>query len=249
MPAEIPRSVIVTYQRTFEEEYRHLLDSELLRLAAQRSDLVPEAALALDAELESRHLGASADRGTSDNQFSNEKCPLCGSMDAMGWQARLLYEKPVCGRCSRSLWNRRAVAHYIDLFFYLGIVPVIGISVFSTLGVDWFTSFILVAFSLYLLRDGPRLSIGKALAGVEVIDTHTNQRAGFVASLKRNLPLFLPFAPIIVAFQMKKGPRLGDGWANTRVILKKYRGKEPFIISPKIGADGASQAKAVVAPF
>lgn len=41
------------------EHYRELDDDALLRIAADRKDLTPEAAMALDAELSSRHLGHS----------------------------------------------------------------------------------------------------------------------------------------------------------------------------------------------
>jgi hypothetical protein len=32
----------------------------------------------------------------------------------------------------------------------------------------------------------------------------------------------------VAAFQMSRGPRLGDGWANTRVVWKKHQGRGPF---------------------
>ncbi len=39
------------------EHYRELDDDALLRIAADRKDLTPEAAMALDVELSLRHLG------------------------------------------------------------------------------------------------------------------------------------------------------------------------------------------------
>ncbi|MCP3902337.1 MAG: hypothetical protein GY715_01770 [Planctomycetes bacterium] len=38
----------------------------------------------------------------------------------------------------------------------------------------------------------------------------------------RNLPLLIPLAPLFIAFSLLKGKRLGDGWANTRVVWNKY---------------------------
>jgi uncharacterized RDD family membrane protein YckC len=65
-------------------------------------------------------------------------------------------------------------------------------------------------------------SLGKATCGVKVIDETTGEPGGIGASLKRNLPLVIPFMPLIVAFQLCKGHRTGDGWSNTKVIWKKY---------------------------
>jgi uncharacterized RDD family membrane protein YckC len=66
------------------------------------------------------------------------------------------------------------------------------------------------------------------MLGLQVVDVDSGQGAGFGASFKRNLPLLIPVVPLIVAIQLNGGPRWGDGWANTRVVWKKYRGRGPF---------------------
>lgn len=36
------------------------------------------------------------------------------------------------------------------------------------------------------------------------------------------------FVILLVAFQLREGHRIGDGWAGTRVIWKEYRDRAPF---------------------
>lgn len=78
----------------------------------------------------------------------------------------------------------------------------------------------------------------KAAFGVQTITADTHEPIGFGRSFKRNLPhlaiimgvSYVPFAGglislivyLVVASQLCKGPRIGDGWANTKVIWKKY---------------------------
>jgi hypothetical protein len=69
-------------------------------------------------------------------------------------------------------------------------------------------------------------SPGKALAGLRVIDQDSGEPVGLFASTKRNLPLWIPAVGFIVqimaAVQLRKGQRIGDTWANTKVVWKKY---------------------------
>jgi uncharacterized RDD family membrane protein YckC len=84
-------------------------------------------------------------------------------------------------------------------------------------------------YALWLFRDGfGGRSFGKSVMGLQVVDAETGQGAGFGASFKRNLPMLIPFAPLVAAFQMTRGPRLGDGWAQTRVVWTKHQGRGPF---------------------
>ena len=83
----------------------------------------------------------------------------------------------------------------------------------------------------FTLKDGfGGRSPGKALFGVQVVDRTTRQPLGFMQSFKRNLILMLPYAigAILVILTMRKGRRLGDGWANTEVIWTKYSFRTPF---------------------
>jgi hypothetical protein len=64
---------------------------------------------------------------------------------------------------------------------------------------------------------------------VQVLDARTGAPIGAGASFKRNLPLLIPIVgQLIILIQMLKGPRLGDGWAHTKVIWKKYAGQPIF---------------------
>lgn len=71
-------------------------------------------------------------------------------------------------------------------------------------------------------------SSGKALLGVRVIDTRTGQPAGVIASFKRNLPLLIPFMPLIVAGRLCSGYRTGDKWARAKVVWNKHAGHPIF---------------------
>ena len=85
---------------------------------------------------------------------------------------------------------------------------------------------------LFLIKDGFRgHSPGKAITGLRVVDATIGWPAGFGASFKRNLPLLIPFVPFFVAGQLGAGKRIGDGWANTQVIWKKYADRPPFFVA------------------
>lgn len=66
------------------------------------------------------------------------------------------------------------------------------------------------------------------MMGVTVVDEETYEPTNAVRSFKRNILLMIPFAALVVAFQMAKGKRYGDGLAKTRVIWNKYRHRFPF---------------------
>ncbi len=71
-------------------------------------------------------------------------------------------------------------------------------------------------------------SPGKGVSGVRVVDRDTFEPIGIVGSLKRNLPILIPVMPIVIAFLLQKGYRVGDGWANSKVIWKKYANHPVF---------------------
>jgi|SRR5579859_1606176 len=234
-----PEETLRAYQKSalaadasrFTAQYRKMLDSQLLKLAAEREDLIPEAAAALDAELSLRKISVKVGGLEDENPTGNRerRCPLCGITIRLGWHVKVLYGQYVCTGCSRSLWMRRVLAHLIDDFVFVIVLPMIGIILLLRLGaMDWLGILFALMVLRYLFRDAKWLSVGKLMTGIEVIDTRNAKPAKFVGSLKRNLPLLIPFVPIVIAFQMQEGPRLGDGWAHTRVILKKYHDKELF---------------------
>jgi uncharacterized RDD family membrane protein YckC len=87
---------------------------------------------------------------------------------------------------------------------------------------------------LFILKDGFNgQSPGKRLMDVQVLDQRTGLPIKFAQSFKRNSILLLGQIPIvgglvglvvilIIAMQVAKGYRLGDRFAQTRVIWKKY---------------------------
>ena len=97
------------------------------------------------------------------------------------------------------------------------------------------TSFMtsLVFICLLSLKDGFRgFSPGKWLMDLRVLDETTRQPAGFLASFKRNIPLFIPIINLIVMLNFVgtfgRGRRLGDGWARTIVVWREHENKPPF---------------------
>jgi uncharacterized RDD family membrane protein YckC len=163
-------------------------------------------------------------------------CPLCGDARKMGNKARKLYDVWVCRRCGNGQINRRHFAYVLDVFllwggivfflaFLSGLVGAVGhADVREIVAVVPY-----VGWALFFFKDGFNgHSLGKAMMGLQVVDVDSGQGAGFGASFKRNLALLIPVVPLIVAIQLNRGPRWGDGWANTRVVWKKYRGRGPF---------------------
>jgi uncharacterized RDD family membrane protein YckC len=167
----------------------------------------------------------------------DQTCPLCGKDTHMGKKAKLLYGHLVCRKCWYNFATRRQLAYAVDAILWevcLGIVGIVfGLAELSDNVIRGLSLPMVLAFPLaFCLKDGfSGSSPGKAMMGVQVVDKTTGAPIGFGASFKRNLPLLIPFMPFIVCFQLSAGNRIGDGWANTRVIWKKYRDKAPFTIS------------------
>jgi uncharacterized RDD family membrane protein YckC len=163
-------------------------------------------------------------------------CPLCGDARKMGKKARKLYDVWVCRRCGNGQINRRHFAYVLDVLVYYGgltfLLTFLAVLVGNVGHADVKEIVLLIPYLgwvLFLLKDGFNgHSPGKAMLGLQVVDVDSGQGAGFGASFRRNVPLLIPIVPLIVAIQLNQGPRWGDGWANTRVIWKKYRGRGPF---------------------
>jgi len=161
-----------------------------------------------------------------------QTCLLCGRGKHMN-DVRTLYGHLVCKKCYYSFANRREFAYFVDILGYWAIC-LVAVTVFGALmgaagssqqeiqnmasAVAW------ILFPLILLFKDcfSGQSAGKAMCGVKVIDETTGEPGGLGASFQRNLPLLVPFVPLVVAFQLRKGHRTGDGWSNTKVIWKKY---------------------------
>lgn len=146
----------------------------------------------------------------------------------------------VCKKCNNKFANRRQIAYVIDAViwrfvgygigmafgaFLINVTP--GISqmqlYLSGLGLGY------VLFLFFACKDGfGGKSPGKMVAGVHVVDESTLEPIGFTASFKRNLCLAIPFVVLVVLVQMSKGKRLGDRWANARVVWSKYASHPVF---------------------
>lgn len=170
-------------------------------------------------------------------------CPLCQkSVDAKK-KTKLLNGKAVCEKCYYAFANRRQLAFAIDIVLFrilsygagilLGIAAMAfganpsGTSV-QSLGqiLGW------ILYLVFLFKDGFKgCSPGKTITGVQVIHLKKNAAGGFLDSFKRNFLILIPLVPIVIAFQLCKGDRWGDGIASTRVIWKKYKDAEPFLFS------------------
>ena len=172
---------------------------------------------------------------------TKRKCPLCETEKDMAQETDTLYGHVVCSKCYHDFANRRQLAFIIDFALWdIGTVLVVfaGGLIFAMGGVPdsqleggarilrW------MFWPTFFLKDGFRgHSPGKAMMGLQVVHVTSDEPAGFWTSFKRNLPLAIPFMTLIVAVQLYKGHRWGDGWSESRVIWKKYRDQVPFAIS------------------
>ncbi len=158
-------------------------------------------------------------------------CPLCGQTKHMR-KAKELYGHMVCKKCYYAFANRRQFAFFLDAigwrFLMFPVAVAIGIAmatsgasqteIESTANVIGY-----LLLPIFFCKDcfGGH-SLGKLMCGVKVIDEETGVTGGIGASFKRNLPLVIPFMPLIVACQLCKGHRTGDGWSQSKVVWKKY---------------------------
>jgi uncharacterized RDD family membrane protein YckC len=160
---------------------------------------------------------------------SGAVCPLCGSAKHMH-KVKPLYGYLVCKMCHDDFATRRQFAFFLDCLGLLILVTPVGLGLggamappgASSLELGKDMTLVLASFFLLFRDCFAGHSPGKFLCGVKVIDKTTGKSCGFGSSFKRNLPLLIPLMPIVVGFELKKGTRTGDGWANTKVIWKKY---------------------------
>jgi uncharacterized RDD family membrane protein YckC len=153
-----------------------------------------------------------------------EPCPLCGRRQGIA----VLYDDLACQTCRWTFAGLRTSAFLVDYFMMLLIA-----SGFEWLGRAPATPLLsgvdlgLAMLLLFPLKDGlGGASPGKRLVGLRVIDAKTYQPIGFGASFKRNV-LALILWPLIM-LELPAGFRLGDRWANTKVIWRKHAYRRPF---------------------
>ncbi len=181
---------------------------------------------------------------------TDSSCGMCGRSFADDPKPTTLFELPVHRACSRGFYWRRTRAAVVDIVIAFALL--LGISfgpMFATDapyggdGTSHAHSAFLAAIAFLLSKDACfGISPGKALFGLQVVDADTDAPIGARQSLQRNLILLsclsiivpvglvrlLSFSLWKIAYQMRFGPRLGEGWANTRVIDRKLRGAPVF---------------------
>ncbi|HEB60912.1 MAG TPA: RDD family protein [Phycisphaeraceae bacterium] len=165
-------------------------------------------------------------------------CPLCTKRIAE--KKRLLYGVPVCKKCYYRFVNKRQVAWILDVIAWR--IVLLSFVIFFPYsfslsgnivsnqypGLALFMGWVVLPV-IFCFKDGfSGHSPGKWLMGVQVVDRDTMEPAGFPASFRRNLITAVPFMPLVLAFLLGRGYRLGDGWGKTRVIWKKYRNHPVF---------------------
>jgi uncharacterized RDD family membrane protein YckC len=202
---------------------------------------------------------------------SAPQCCLCGNWLQFGSKA--LYGYQVCPKCHSDFAWKRAFAYILDMVFVnviLGVLIVvmlvIGIAIVgvgqgsanedqaATAGgiiiVFGYLGCFLLAYVFMLLRDGFNgMSPGKRILGLQVINTVNGSPAKVPDSFKRNLILLVPVLPIVVAVQIfsANGVRIGDEWAQTKVIWKQYADRAPFLSLSGIQAQARARAAALKA--
>jgi uncharacterized RDD family membrane protein YckC len=151
-----------------------------------------------------------------------------------------LYDARVCRRCFSSFANRRQCAYVVDTIFYGLALWVVLFGVGTSLAVFsppehvvvplmlGLMALLYVGYPLMFLGKDGLWSPGRKMFGLIVVHQASGVRIGFWRSVLRNLVLVIPFMPLYVAFDLVTGKRLGDGWANTRVVWKRYENHPLF---------------------
>lgn len=168
-----------------------------------------------------------------------EVCAVCERSIANDAR-HTLYGHGVCKKCRNSLLGRRELAFVIDylaitfsVFIMLALVSgyLEGAyhmkDVLKPVVMPTMKAFLVVGL---LLRDSILgVSIGKLLTDLRVVDVETHEPIGPWQSVLRNLIVLVPIMPFVIAVQMRGGgKRLGDGWAKTKVIRRKYADRPIF---------------------
>lgn len=200
--------------------------------------------ITLPAEIKHEEAAKPSTTYDPNETITPKACPLCGQEKHMK-DVKLLYNHMVCRKCYYKFANRRQLAYFLDIIFFniasflVGFILALPLFLASSQGqinADDASNVITcclwpVITFVFIFKDGfSGHSLGKLICGVQVINEKNGEPGTMSSSFKRNLPLIIPFMPIVVAFQLCKGHRIGDGWASTRIIWKKYRNNHVFTI-------------------
>ena len=172
-------------------------------------------------------------------------CPLCTQRPPL----KSLYGRQVCKKCYYRFANRRQFAYLIDallfviptaLFTYFINDQLIAMSSDEGMHQLLLTILSVAAQCVFAMKDGFNgQSPGKRITGIQVVDATTQKPISFGLSFKRNAVFLLGVIPFIggllslivlitIIIQMSKGARLGDRFAGTKVIWKRYADSPVF---------------------
>lgn len=165
-------------------------------------------------------------RPATEQQAGGLQCDMCGAADGKP-RFFAYYDRWACKPCHYSLINRRAGAGIIDIALLYFLSFALGFAIGQALGGDeavvglaGFAGFAL-SIAYWLTKDAwfEGRSIGKLICGIRVVDRRTGNPISVAQCAQRNLPLFIPFMPLVAAIQINGGDsvRIGDGWAGTKV--------------------------------
>lgn len=201
--------------------------SRLFREAFQRKESDPESTSM------NLHTGGPKSAKSMTEAFA---CPLCKT--ALNRVVTVpLYGIPVCVQCNSRFVNRRVIAYMIDIIVWVfggGLFVSVPLSiVLAPYGPELQTFLTVIALeAVFLCKDGWQgKSPGRRLVGLTVVRSDLHDTAGVADSLKRNLVTLIPFAWVVIGFQLRKGFRVGDRWAKTKVIWDQYRLESPFALN------------------
>ncbi len=208
--------------------------------------------------LPNTHAASKPQPGQQREEQGDGHCPLCGKMRYMS-TPKLLYGHWVCTKCHTGFASRRQWAYILDtLALVLFCIPLAAVfwTVMLAMGVSEQViearsrAIYALVLLVFCFKDGfAGHSFGKLLCGVRVIHQRNGRPIGFPESFKRNLPLgAIPFLPILVAFDLKKGYRIGDGWAKSKVIWKKYEDHPIFAPDGRVGKSAPAPASTTDRP-
>ncbi len=182
-------------------------------------------------------------------------CPLCRQRPTT---SKFIYGHAVCKKCYYAFANRRQLGYLLDAVVWMIFLFGVGAAMGATMALmgrqprDIALAGTILGRAMqfvFIMKDGFRgYSLGKLAAGIIVLDDETKQPIGFFQSFKRNSPLLVGIIPyagtlvglvvvIWIAVQVAKGYRLGDRFAGTKVIWKKYAN------SPVFGGDATECEK------
>lgn len=169
----------------------------------------------------------------SGQQAASNCCPLCQRSDKKWEKAKPLYDVLVCKKCSDDFANLRTLAHVIDKVVWM-FGPYMAMLTFMSilpglLAVCFAILMLLMMTIGFTLKDGFNgKSIGKRVLGLQVVDQNSGAPIGLWKSFLRNIVFYIPILPLIALLTLSKGKRIGDDWANSRVVWDKHLGKGPF---------------------